>query len=491
MTQPQTLNVEYQELVARADEIERPVPPIPSINPPAPCEISFVKDAATQLALNADAMRLYFKTCEREWKILADSLRNAAKAYREVDEGAADAIKNDTSTAGVTSESVTSASVTANAEIWTPPPPTLTFEYPYYEVRQAAQDIEAGDQGTAFRAFAKEWDTFQRTFQQDTMNRFRPFISWEGEARTAVEANFDQQRQWVISMVALCNELASQANMVVDAHKKATLVTHEHAQDDEHPTTKEISLCDDWYKYYLTNNNDYMVRDCILWYQYLQGQSEEALARYVRNAQLPLRPVTPQRVPVTTRIDAPKPDDGNRSSDGNDPFDPSDPSNGGDLPSTDPVSAPSIPSAGMPSMPPMPTDPTLTGALKDVKGSPSPHPVAGLKPASVGGGGGVGMPSMPLRPGVGSEGSSPAATAPLGAAGPGRGIPGIPVPPAYAALGGAGGGMPPMAPGGQDQGGKGKRVQSEDESLYIEERQWTEGVIGNRSRKAHPEKAAS
>lgn len=51
--------------------------------------------------------------------------------------------------------------------------------------------------------------------------------------------------------------------------------------------------------------------------------------------------------------------------------------------------------------------------------------------------------------------------------------------------------MPPMAPGGQDQRGKGKRVQSEDEALYTEERQWTEGVIGNRSRKAHPERAAS
>ncbi|SPM41945.1 putative alanine and glycine rich protein [Mycobacterium numidiamassiliense] len=486
----QTLNVEYQELVARADEIERPLPPIPSIDPKAPCEISFVKDAATQLAFNADAMRLYLKNCEREWKTLAQSLRNAAKAYQEVDEAAADGIANDTSAAGVASASVTSASVTASVKSWALPPPRLSFEYPYYEVRQAAQDIEAGDQGTAFRAFAKEWDTYQRTLQKDTMNRFRPFISWEGEARSAVEANFDQQRQWLISMVALCNELASQANMVVDAHKKATLVTHEHAQDDEHPTTKEISLCDDWYKYYLINKNDSMVRDCILWYEYLQGQSEEALARYMRNAQLPLRPVNPQRVPVTTRIDAPKSDDSNRSGDGNDPFAPPDPFNEGDPPSADPVGDPSIPSAGMPSMPsmpPMPNDPTLTGAAKDVKGSPSPHPMAGLKPASVGGGG-VGVPSMPLRPGVGSEGSSSAATPPLGAAAPGRGIP---IPPAYAALGGAGGGMPPMAPAGQDQGGKAKRVQCEDESLYTEERQWTEGVIGNRSRKAHPDKVAS
>ncbi|WP_156745563.1 hypothetical protein [Mycobacterium sp. E1319] len=51
-----------------------------------------------------------------------------------------------------------------------------------------------------------------------------------------------------------------------------------------------------------------------------------------------------------------------------------------------------------------------------------------------------------------------------------------------------GGGMAPMGGQGQQNSAKGKRVQSEEESLYTEERQWTEGVIGNRPRKAGPEK---
>jgi hypothetical protein len=41
---------------------------------------------------------------------------------------------------------------------------------------------------------------------------------------------------------------------------------------------------------------------------------------------------------------------------------------------------------------------------------------------------------------------------------------------------------------GKQDAGKGKRIESEEESLYTEDRQWTEGVIGNRPRKAGPEK---
>ena len=88
----QTMNVEYQELMARADEIEAPLPTLPLGNPQAPCSLSFVRDAAVQIAINADSLRLYIQACQREWKSLAKSLRTAAKAYEEVDEGAADDI---------------------------------------------------------------------------------------------------------------------------------------------------------------------------------------------------------------------------------------------------------------------------------------------------------------------------------------------------------------------------------------------------------------
>jgi hypothetical protein len=49
-----------------------------------------------------------------------------------------------------------------------------------------------------------------------------------------------------------------------------------------------------------------------------------------------------------------------------------------------------------------------------------------------------------------------------------------------------GGGMAPMHSAGQGQQGKEKRRDpklSPDEELYVEDRPWTEGVIGNRRRR--------
>lgn len=513
----QTLSVEYEELMARADEIERPLPSIPSTNPRPPCEISFVKDAATQLALNADTMRLYLKTCEREWQRLAKALRDAAKAYEEADEGSADALNKVMSisdeNAAADADGLMSAMCDPNQEfpdaVLIMPPSPPPFEYPYYEVKQAAKDIEAGDHGVAFRAFARDWDAFQRALQQETLYRFRPFLSWEGEARAAVEANFDQQRRWINSMVGLCSELAGQANRVVDAHKRATLVTHQHAQDDEHPTTEEIALCDYWYKYYVTGG--YNADDAILWYQNLQRQSEESLSRYVKNAQIPLTPVVPERVPSASGLDVPNLGGGNGGNgnggnggggnggngnpfdrnpyDPNNPYGPKDPYAGGNLPWTGTPgipSIPSVPSAGMPSTPTPSDTAGLSQALKDLKETGG----AGIRPASLGGG--VRIPPLPLQPSTplqavpGTGAAAGSAAMPPAAAGVGRGMPGP-----GGALGGGSGGMAPVTPGGpaQHSSGKSKRVASEDKPLYIEQRRWTEAVLGNRPRK--PEKAAS
>ncbi|SOX56700.1 ESX-1 secretion-associated protein EspB [Mycobacterium ahvazicum] len=110
----QTVNVEYQELMARADEIEAPLPKMPAGNPQAPCALSFVRDSAVQIAINADSLRLYVQACQREWSSLAKSLRNAAKAYEEADEGAADdinAINMDGTSGG------SSAKVSANDKV--------------------------------------------------------------------------------------------------------------------------------------------------------------------------------------------------------------------------------------------------------------------------------------------------------------------------------------------------------------------------------------
>ena len=113
-------------------------------------------------------MRLYLRGCEREWKSLAKSLRDAAKAYEEVDEGAADAIQSgailDITPAAVSEND--NGGVPGGAFVAPDPlPMSAAFDYPDYEVRQAVMDIENGDQGAAFTAFAGcHGDDFQRSF---------------------------------------------------------------------------------------------------------------------------------------------------------------------------------------------------------------------------------------------------------------------------------------------------------------------------------------
>ena len=392
----QALNVEYEELKARAGEIEQALPSIPATNPAAPCALSFVNDAAVQLALSADSMRLYLKACEREWKVLAKSLRNAAKAYEEVDEGAAEAIGNDASTPGSVGgndQMMVNCDPDEDFGGYLPPPspPPPPFEYPYFEVREAAAQIEAGDQGTAFRAFAQDWDAFQREVQKETY-RFRPFSNWEGEARAAVEQNFEQQRQWIYAMASLCSTLASQAKKVADAHKVARVTKappwDKVSTETEHPTTYEVSQCDYWYKTYVERKSPYLYM-AIDWYQRLQEQSERALANYISNGSLPLAPVNP-RAPVTATVINPPPPP---------PAPPPPPKEPdfwdrviGDglddnLSLPNPTDMPSVPAAG--GLPSTPTADTaaMTDAVKDALKGSGPPTGGGMKPASLGGGG--------------------------------------------------------------------------------------------------------
>ncbi|MEE6134839.1 hypothetical protein SKC41_00640 [Mycobacterium sp. 050128] len=487
MTLPQTVNVEYEELIARAEELERPLPPIPPTNPPEPCAISFAKDAAAQLALSADAVRLYLKGCEREWKALAKSLRKAAKAYEEADDAAADSI-NDEGAGGGKVQLLTDAGPDEDPG-FSPPPPlpfSAPFDYPYYEVRQATMDIEDGDQGVAFAAFSHDWDTFQRTLQQEAF-RFRPFVSWEGDARTAVEQTFEQHRAWIYSMVQSCTTLSKQASGVVDAQKKLRAASGSADEDsdgnylnpEEHPGPIDISNCDYWYKYYMDADRDGL-HYAIAWYTRMQKQSEGALKLYVANASLPLGPVNPDMFPTGSVSDFDL---------GVDTF--------GDLGTKDlPDELPQGDGfGGLGGVPPLPSvgmPPNPAGSkLSDAAAGP-PVPAAGsgrstgsaVKPASFGLGGiGGGVPTMPLMPPSTQEPSpAPAAN---GAAGPGvgRGFPG-----AGAAMGSGGMGAGPMAPAGAQRAGaeKSKRVQAEG-ALYTERRAWTEGIIGRRV-KTSPEK---
>lgn len=129
---------------------------------------------------------------------------------------------------------------------------------------------------------------------------------------------------------------------------------------------------------------------------------------------------------------------------------------------------PSLPGSGPEDMPALLDDPSLHPASADAGG--------GAGGGSGGGAGGGGAGSIPLQPNVGGVSVAPGPTAggtgggPAGAGGPGG------------AMGGGMGG----AHGGQAQGGKEKRRTpglSPDEDLYVEDRDYTEEVIGDRKRR--------
>jgi hypothetical protein len=94
MTQPETMSVEYEELISRAAELETPLLGQPKEDALAPCCLAFSTNAANRLKSSADSMRFYLDAGQRERNALAQSLRNAAKAYEETDQNAADTLSD-------------------------------------------------------------------------------------------------------------------------------------------------------------------------------------------------------------------------------------------------------------------------------------------------------------------------------------------------------------------------------------------------------------
>ena len=115
MTAPNMMKVEYEEIMARAALLERRIGSgIPTEIPRPPCTLALVLKATKVLADGAEDMRKYLEEFDTVRLTLAQSLRNAAKAYRRVDEDAAEALRNETPVPGAAlpSTSVPSAPIT-------------------------------------------------------------------------------------------------------------------------------------------------------------------------------------------------------------------------------------------------------------------------------------------------------------------------------------------------------------------------------------------
>lgn len=456
MSQPQTLTVDQQEILARANEVETPMAEPPADVPVAPCGLTAAKNAAQQLVLSAQNMRDYLAAGARERTRLATSLRNAAKAYGEVDDEAATALDNDGGT--VAPESAGGAGGDSSAGLQDTPTVAAAGEPDFTDLKTAATKLESGDQGASLASFADDWNSLNLTLQGD-LKRFREFDNWQGDAATACAASLDQQREWILHMAKLSAAMAKQATYVAQLQLWARR---------SHPSLADITKLEE-----LSKDPQYKDQAIKLYAEY-QSKSEQVLTDYTNKAAL--EPVNPPKPPAAIKIDPPPP----AQPQGLIPsflMPPGGDGAGGTPSQMQPPMMPPTGGAGA-GAGGMPSTADLTAAGRDAAANLSKE--LGVKPMSLGGGGGGGgMPAMPLAPAAGLDGATesvrPAGAGDLAGMGAGK-----------TASGGAaaGGGMGmPMGAHGQGQGGaKSKGATQDDEALYTEDRAWTEAVIGNRRR---------
>ncbi len=198
MSQPQTVTVDQQEILNRATEVESPMVAAPVDVPASPCGLTAAQNAARQLVLSADNMRAYLDAGAKERRRLATSLRNAAKAYGDVEDEATTAMNND-GASRIEAESPGSAGGDSSAGLNDTPTVAAAGEPDFTDLKTAATKLESGDQGVSFANFADGWNSYNLALQGD-LKRFREFDDWEGDAAAACAASLDQQREWILHM---------------------------------------------------------------------------------------------------------------------------------------------------------------------------------------------------------------------------------------------------------------------------------------------------
>lgn len=217
MTAPNMMKVEYEEIMARAALLERPIGSgIPTEIPKPPCTLALVLKATKVLADGAEDMRKYLAEFDTVRLTLAQSLRNAAKAYRRVDEDAAEALRNETPVPGAAllgsvGDTSRSGMLGAGALGAGVDPTRDEIIDGLHSVEDIAWQLEQPDQGASFNRFADQWAKHREQLRLAARERFDPFREWEGDAASTVFANFEAQRKWLETMVTFYGQLADQA----------------------------------------------------------------------------------------------------------------------------------------------------------------------------------------------------------------------------------------------------------------------------------------
>lgn len=472
--------------------------------------------AVDNLNANAETLARYQTMADQQNRKLNEMLRITAGEYRKVDEKYAAKLDSDERAGAVDAIAV------PEPDTQVTPVPELAPFVPvsaggYADVEKTQQDLLDGDHGASLQGAIAQWTAAAAATRRNDTGGFP--TNWEGEAADAAMAQLNEYAVWLGELANAWDQLAAAGEQVLTAHSVA-LANHavvyaqymvlkaQLAELAAHPAGQGVAMAE--------------VQRALV---ELQESSDDLREEYAGHSNFP-----PATVPdpgyAKKKVGrgaggATQQGGSGRGTGGGSP------AGGGQPAGTQPPVSPQSmdPSAGQPQGNPAGASSPSGGGSPSGSGSPagggSPSGAGksgsaggglpgsglpggagmpetglpdlglddpGISPAGAGGGGsgggsggGGGVPSMPLQPNVGAETVAPGPGG--GARGGGGGA--IPASAMGAGMGGMGGGMGGMGHGGGQQGKEKRRDArfAPDEEIYVEDRAYTEPVIGNRRRK--------
>jgi hypothetical protein len=505
------MKVESSTLRAKANSIVTGYPTLSSSAVP-PCMLTISGQAMQKLDQNYQNLVSTLAAGRAEAARLAACLQAAADAYDKADAEAKAAVDSGGPSGGAPVPVNPNLPPSAPASVTgkcTPPPQDDGLDWP-----TAVAQFDAGDQCASLMEFVSALRQFADQLTDHGKKFSMGDTHWEGAAAEGAEDALRRHESWLYDLAEQTRELAKQGNDFADAHLS------EHSQ---HPTAQDVATVSE-----LTGS------DWAYVYSAMQEKSDEVRRSYASRVDFadmmfkeppsgayPSAAVSPDDVATASYLkDAIEkkdptggPSSGGGSTGGGGG---GQPSAGGvpqaASPSTNPAAAQEQPQesggekagggsgGGSPSGSEGGGSPSggegagaggglpgglgggLGDGLGDGTGLGSGLPDdGGLKPASTGGGGaGGGLGSQPLQPAASAPamGTSAASTG-AGPGGVGGGRAG-----GGAMGGGMGGGMGGMGHGNREGGKEKKRNPnlSPEESLYVEDRPYTDPVIGHTRR---------
>lgn len=467
--------------------------------------------AVENLNANARTLTEYQNMARLQNQKLEEMLTITAGAYRRVDTEYAGKIDDGSRERAVDAISVPAPSTQV------PPVPDFPPFAPissggYSDVEQTQRALLDGDHGASLQTAAAQWTAAANAARGNAANR--QTTNWEGDAADAAMHQLNRYSEWLGELAAAWDKLAAAAERVLAAHA-ATVANHtgvytrymirkaQLAELAAHPTGQGMAMAE-------------IQREL----KQLQEQSDDLREDYASHSTFtPAQPSEPEFAGQLTSGQG----TGGSSGTGGGGQQGGSPAGGppaGGQPAMSPqaMSAQNGPGSGLPQggSPSGKGSPSGGGGAPAGGGAPSgggkpggglpggglpggagipetglpelPLDDPGVSPAGVGGGGsgggsggGGGVPPMPLQPNVGAETVAPG---PAGGGARGGGSGAIPAS-AMGGMGGAMGGMGGMGHGGAQQNQEKRRDPrlAADEEIYVEDRAYTEPVIGNRRRR--------